>query len=108
VTDAPVSDEEFTSRFEAARKDCLAGHDAGCTYGGLTPSGGYWLAAGGRPLSHGDACAVCGGVPDAAFRDWASDGGWLQIWGVWLCSGCQSRELGLHPEKRLAPGAVSE
>lgn len=101
MSDAQVSDEEFSARFEAEKERCFTGHEAGCTYGGMSPSGGYWLAVGECPLGHGDACAVCGGEADARFGDWA-DGG-LLIWGVWLCEDCRVRELALNPEKWRAP-----
>lgn len=96
---AGISDEEFAARFEAARKMCFTGHDAGCTYGGLTPAGGYWLAADGCPLDHGDMCAVCSSESEARFGDWASRDGALLIWGVWLCAACRDRELALNSEK---------
>jgi hypothetical protein len=96
-----LGDEDFRARFEAARQACIAGHEHGCTYGGMSPSGGYWLAIGECPLDHGDVCAVCGGEPDSRFGDW--DVG-LLIWGVWLCSACTAREMALNPEKWRAPG----
>ena len=61
VSDTVISDEEFAARFEAAKERCLAGDEAGCTYGGLTPSGGFWLALGECPLDHG--CMLGVGVP---------------------------------------------
>lgn len=99
VSGGPLSDEEFTSRFDAARATCFTGHEAGCTYGGLTPGGGYWLAIAECPLDHGETCAVCGGETDARFGDWASEDSQLLIWGVSLCAQCRARELELHPEK---------
>jgi hypothetical protein len=100
-----VSDEEFTARFEAARKACFAGHDAGCMYGGLTPEGGYWLAVEECQLDHGYACAGCGGTADFRFGDWYASSGDLLIWAVGLCGACRDRELALHPEKWRAPAS---
>ena len=108
VSEARVGDEEFRARFEAARKVCFTGHEAGCAYGGLTPVGGYWLEVEGCPLDHGDACAGCEaewGEDDARFGDWASEGGALLIWGVTLCGACRDRELALHPEKWRPPAS---
>ena len=96
---ADISDEEFAARFASAREMCFTGHGDGCTYGGLTPAGGYWLAADGCTLDHGDMCTVCGGEPEARFGDWASEDGALLIWGVWLCAVCRDRELALNAEK---------
>ena len=89
-----ISDGEFTARFEAVKQECLTGHEAGCTYGGMSLAGSYWLAVVGCPLNHAEACGICGGEPDAKFSDWL-DG---SAWGVLLCPGCRDRELGLHPE----------
>ena len=102
MNEVQVSDAEFRSRFEAAREACLTGHEAGCSYGGLTPEGGYWLTFEGCELGHGGDCAVCGsacGEDDARFGDWVSEDGALLIWGVTLCAACRDRELALNPEK---------
>jgi hypothetical protein len=106
VSDAQIGDEEFRVRFEVVRQACFMGHEAGCTYGGLTPSGGYWLAVEGCPLDHGDDCGVCGvpcGEDGARFGNWHSEDGALLIWGVTLCAACRNRELALNPEKWRAP-----
>ena len=52
--------DRLQAAFDAARSACLRGHEAGCTYGGLTASGGYWLVAEGCPRRHSDECAWCG------------------------------------------------
>lgn len=98
-----VSDGEFAARFEAARQACFTGHEAGCSYGGMSPAYGYWLAAEGCPLDHGDACAVCGGEATAAFGDWHAEGGDLLIWRVMLCGECRDRELERSTGKWRAP-----
>ncbi len=95
-----MTDEEFTARFEAAKNTCFTGHEAGCTYGGLTPSGGYWLAAVGCELNHGTRCAMCGADTEAKFRfrDWQDRDGALFVWEVPACRPCADREADLHPE----------
>ena len=103
--EAVITDREFSERFEAAREACLTGHEAGCTYGGMSPGGGFWLAVEGCPLRHGDACTICGQTQGwvTGFGDWAADETGLLIWGVFLCDACKERELALHPEKWRAP-----
>ncbi len=103
--EAAITDEKFRARFEAARQECFYGHKAGCTYGGMSPVGGYWLAVEGCLLPHGESCATCGRDAEARFGDWASEDGELLIWGVPLCGDCKERELALHPEKWRAPSA---
>jgi hypothetical protein len=96
-----ITDDEFRWLFEAAKLPCLIGHPEGCTYGGMSPSGGYWLTVAGC-LDHGETCGVCGGGADARFGDW-KDGVVLgPIWGVFLCGTCAGRELSRHPEKWCA------
>lgn len=98
-----TANEDFLAQFEAARKMCFTGHEAGCTYGGMTPGTGYWLAVEDCPLDHGEACAICGGDAEAAFGDWATEGGALLIWRVTLCAACRDRELALNPGKWRQP-----
>ncbi len=97
-----VSDAEFRERFEMARWQCLHGHPEGCTYGGMTPGGGYWLAVAECARDHGEACAVCGGEPDACFGGWAGEPGG-DIWGVVLCDPCRARQIALEPGKWRDP-----
>lgn len=94
-----VDDEEFRKRFELAKARCLAGHGAGCSYGGLTPDTGYWFLVAARCVfDHGEACEVCGGEGDVVFCGWRDGTPWADrgrvgglIWGVTLCAGCAAR-----------------
>lgn len=94
--------EAILENFEDAKEACRAGHgvDGGlpCTYGGLFPTDGYWLAVGGCAKNHGESCqirAVCeGGESETRFCDWAD--GW--IWGVYACLGCAQYWIADHPE----------
>ena len=97
-----ITDDEFSERFEAAREACLTGHEAGCTYGGMSPAGGYWLAVGECSLNHGAACAICGHDAEAGFGGWDGGVGGF-IWSVPLCDPCRVRELALNPGKWREP-----
>lgn len=74
--------------FEGAMDHCRTGHPAGCTFGGLTPSSGYWMASEACELPHGETCQIrleCDGAEaTAAFSDWHD--GW--IWRVFACHVC--------------------
>jgi hypothetical protein len=55
-----VTDDERRAAFDAAVANCIhVAHDAGCSFGGFSLAGLYWLAAEGCPLPHGDVCAWC-------------------------------------------------
>jgi hypothetical protein len=94
------------ANFSAARQACRTGHrdTAGvtCTYGGLTPTGGYWLAADTCERDHGETCqlrGVCEGAPtETRFAGWG-DG---FIWGVYACSACAQALRQVHPGWRAA------
>lgn len=82
--------------WDAAISDCLNGHpDNGCTYGGMTPNGGYWLAAEDCPRNHGDQCAWCPNPATASFTGWA-DG--MTIYAVTACQAHADQWRAAHPE----------
>lgn len=91
-----AGDGVFRKRFDLAKARCLAGHGAGCSYGGLTPGSGHWFLVDARCVfSHGEACEVCGGAGYAVLCGWrdgtprahrGTAGG--LIWGVTLCAAC--------------------
>ncbi len=94
------------ANFGEARQACLTGHSGmqgvTCTYGGLTPTGGYWLAADACQQGHGETCqlrAACEGAPtETRFSGWG-DG---FIWGVYACQACAETFRQVHPEWRVA------
>jgi hypothetical protein len=81
--------------WDAAIAACLKGH-ADCSYGGMTPSGGYWLAAEGCTENHCERCAWCGAEAVTGFAGWGDDGS--SIWGVPACQPCADRWVAEHPE----------
>jgi hypothetical protein len=93
---------EPIENFEQAKWECAYGHGteggAPCTYGGLFPTDGYWLALQECTKSHGELCqirAVCDGADsETRFCDWGED----YIWGVYACLGCAQYWIGDHPE----------
>ena len=87
--------------WDAAIAACLQGHPD-CTYGGMSPSGGYWLAAEGCGEDHGQRCAWCPAEAVTGFAGWGDDG-W-SIWSVSACQPCADRWVTEHPEwKRRDP-----
>ena len=92
--------------WDAAIGACLQGHPD-CTYGGPTPSTGYWLAAEGCTENHGDHCVWCPAEAVTGFAGWGDDG-W-SIWGVPACQPCADRWVAEHPEwTRRDPDAEQE
>lgn len=90
-------------RFNAAKETCRAGHDAGCTYGGMSYSNGYWLALEECDLSHSDVCdlrVACDGAEAVTgFAGRAEDGSlWGWIWRVAACQPCADLYVTLRPE----------
>ena len=87
--------------WDAAIAACLRGH-ADCSYGGMTPGGGYWLAAGDCTENHGERCAWCPADATTGFAGWGEDG-W-SIWSVPACQPCADRWVTERPEwKRRDP-----
>jgi hypothetical protein len=88
-------------RFNAAKEACRTGHEAGCTYGGMSAPHGYWLAVEECARNHGDDCdlhVACDGAEAAtgfAGREWAADD-W--IWSVAACQPCADLYVTLRPE----------
>ena len=81
--------------WDAAIAACLQGH-ADCSYGGPTPSGGYWLAAEGCTENHCEHCAWCGAEAVTGFAGWGDDGS--SIWGVPACREHAGAWIAEHPE----------
>jgi hypothetical protein len=81
--------------WDAAVAECLRGHE-NCSYGGMTPSGGYWLADVDCPLGHHDRCAWCPAGPTTGFAGWGEDG-----WSIWAVPACEEHAAEWaagHPE----------
>jgi hypothetical protein len=81
--------------WDAAVAECLNGHES-CSYGGTSPSGGYWLADTECELSHHDHCAWCPSEPTTGFSGWAPDG-----WSIWAVPACEEHAAAwaaAHPE----------
>lgn len=87
--------EDLQAGWDAAVAACLSGHDD-CSYGGMTPSSGYWLAAEDCQLNHGDACAWCPAEAAAGFVGWGPDSS--TIWGVPACREHADSWIAGHPE----------
>lgn len=101
LAEAAAADPSFAravANFEAARESCRTGHPDGCTFGGLTPATGYWLATDTCDLEHGETCqlrlACDGAEATATFSDWAN--GW--IWRVFSCSPCAETWRAAQPQ----------
>lgn len=89
-----LPDARLDAAFEAAKRACLTGHAAGCTYGGTSPADGYWLAAAHCPRRHARECALCGRPATTSFVGWQD----LRIWGVTACRACAELYLAAHPD----------
>lgn len=87
--------DDLQSAWDAAITACLQGH-ADCSYGGMTPGTGYWLAAEDCAENHGDRCAWCPAVATTGFAGWGDDG-W-SIWSVPACQPCAEAWVTEHPE----------
>lgn len=90
-------------RFNAAKEACRTGHDAGCTYGGMSYQNGYWLALEECGLNHGALCdlrVACDGAEAATgFAGREEDGSlWGWIWSVAACQPCADVYVTLRPE----------
>lgn len=90
-------------RFNAAKETCRTGHDAGCTYGGMSYQNGYWLALEECGLNHGALCdlrvACDGAEAETGFAGRAEDGSlWGWIWRVTACQPCADLYVTLRPE----------
>jgi hypothetical protein len=69
--------------WDAAIAACLTGHEQ-CTFGGMTPTSGYWLAAEDCDLNHGQTCAWCPAEATTGFAGWGADG-----WSMWQVPACE-------------------
>lgn len=90
-------------RFNAAREMCRTGHDAGCTYGGMSYQNGYWLALEECDLNHGALCdlrvACDGAEATTGFAGRVEDGSlWGWIWSVAACQPCADVYVTVRPE----------
>lgn len=82
--------------WDAAVDACMHGHGDDCTYGGMTPRTGYWLAAEGCELNHGSTCAWCPAEATTGFAGWGDDG-----WSLWQVPACEEHGAAWasgHPE----------
>lgn len=81
--------------WDAAITACLTGHED-CTFGGMTPASGYWLAAEGCDRNHGSTCAWCPAEATTGFAGWGEDG-----WSLWQVPACEEHGAAWaveHPE----------
>ena len=89
--------------WDAAVEACLTGHE-NCSYGGMTPGTGYWLADEACDRKDSSDCAWCDAEAETGFVGWAPDG--VSIYGVPACQPCADRWVAEHPEwKRRNPDA---
>ncbi len=95
------------ANFAAAKELCRIGHPNGtgnsCTYGGTSPSNGYWLADENCEFDHGEICdlrAQCSGAPtEARFIGHEPDPKILYwIYQVTACGPCAQTWQQEHPE----------
>lgn len=108
---APTLDLEqpIDRAFAAAKETCRTGHPAGCSYGGFSPSHGYWLSVEDCPLSHGNMCdlrAACDGAEATTGfigHDPDPDHAWW-IWAVMACQPCADVWVAAHPEWKKRKG----
>ena len=98
MTDATeLSEEDLQAGWDAAVTACLHGHED-CSYGGMSPQGGYWLADTECPLNHGERCAWCPAPATTGFPGWA-DGTILgDIYRVPGCDPHAAQWAEAHPE----------
>lgn len=69
-----------------------------CTYGGMAPNSGYWLADEDCPLNHGSTCAWCPTEATTGFAGWGDDS-----WSLWQVPACEEHGAAWaagHPEWR--------
>lgn len=90
-------------RFSAAKQACRTGHEAGCTYGGMSYQNGYWLALEECDRNHSELCdlrVACDGADAVTgFAGRAEDGSlWGWIWSVAACQPCADLYVTLRPE----------
>lgn len=90
-------------RFNTAKELCRTGHEAGCTYGGMSYQNGYWLALEECDQNHGALCdlrVACDGAEAVTgFAGRAEDGSlWGWIWSVAACQPCADLYVTLRPE----------
>lgn len=86
---------ELQAVWDATVEACLNGHDT-CSYGGMTPGTGYWLADEACERKHGGECSWCDAEAVTGFAGWAPDG--VSIYGVPACQPCADRWVAGHPE----------
>jgi hypothetical protein len=91
--------------WDAAVAACVNGHEQ-CTFGGMTPQSGYWLADVDCPLNHGGTCAWCPAEATTGFAGWGPDG-----WSLWQVTACEEHGAAWaaeHPEWTRDPGPEPE
>jgi hypothetical protein len=87
--------------FTVAKEACRIGHDAGCTYGGMSSAYGYWLIREDCDLAHGDTCAIryaCDGDDATTGFVGREPADW--IWVVPACQPCADAYAAKRPEYR--------
>ncbi|MDR3082113.1 MAG: hypothetical protein LBV60_14515 [Streptomyces sp.] len=95
MSEHPEPPTEMQAAWDAAVAACLQGHE-NCSYGGMSPGGGYWLAEPNCPRNHGDRCTWCDADTTTGFVGWAEDG-W-SIYGVPACQPHADAWIAQHPE----------
>lgn len=90
---------QFEAAFTAAKERCRTGHEAGCTYGGMSVSGGYWFALEECGENHGGVCDlrfVCDGAEAETGFGGREPEDW--IWSVAACQACADAYVAKRPE----------
>lgn len=96
---------DLQAGWDAAVEACLTGHED-CSFGGMSPSGGYWLGAEDCPLNHGGTCAWCPEEASTGFAGWGPDG-W-SVWAVPACGEHAAAWVAEHPEWTRKPEPEAE
>lgn len=95
-----MTDDAMQASWNAAVAACMTGHE-NCSFGGMTPRSGYWLAAEECPLNHGETCAWCPAEMTTGFAGWGEDG-----WSLWQVPACEEHAaawVAAHPEWTRRP-----
>lgn len=93
MTERPESSTAMQSAWDTAVAACLQGHE-NCSYGGMSPAGGYWLADPDCPANHGDRCTWCNAEAVTGFAGWSG----ANIYGVPACQPHADAWTTQHPE----------
>ncbi len=109
MTDAPENlrdDPRLPVWWSGARQafaDHISSNGPGCSFGGMSMGGWYWLVTEGCELNHGDTCAACGeeAAGPVRWREWDSR---IEMWEVPVCEKHAAQIPGLVKERMIDDG----